>query len=88
MALFGLAFKSGTDDLWESPRVVLAERLIGRGYPIETSIGTCSSRVCMGRNRDSIEWETPQPREVMAPSPAAAMQGKEIIVVGHAKAMR
>ncbi|MEI8145904.1 MAG: UDP binding domain-containing protein, partial [Alphaproteobacteria bacterium] len=34
VSLFGLAFKPGTDDLRESPFVLLAERLIGRGFDV------------------------------------------------------
>lgn len=34
VALFGLAFKQGTDDLRESPFVMLAEKLLGRGFDL------------------------------------------------------
>ena len=84
VALFGLAFKSGTDDLRESPLVVLAERLIGRGYPIRIFDRHVQLSRLTGKNRDFIEREIPHLEGLMAPSPEAAMQGAEIIVVGHA----
>ena len=86
VSLFGLAFKSGTDDLRESPLVVLAERLIGRGYPIRIFDRHVQLSRLTGKNRDFIEREIPHLEALMAPSPAAAMQGAEIIVVGHAGA--
>jgi GDP-mannose 6-dehydrogenase len=36
-----------------------------------------------GKNRDFIEREIPHLEGLMAPSPEAAMQGTEIIIVGH-----
>jgi GDP-mannose 6-dehydrogenase len=82
-ALFGLAFKSGTDDLRESPLVVLAERLIGRGYPIRIFDRHVQLARLTGKNRDFIEREIPHLEGLMVPSIEAAMRGIEIIIVGH-----
>jgi GDP-mannose 6-dehydrogenase len=86
VALFGLAFKSGTDDLRESPLVVLAERLIGRGYPIRIFDRHVQLSRLTGKNRDFIEREIPHLEGLMAPSSEGAMQDAEIIIVGHAGA--
>lgn len=86
VALFGLAFKSGTDDLRESPLVVLAEKLIGRGYPIRIFDRHVQLSRLTGKNRDFIAREIPHLEGLMASSAEAAMQGAEIIIVGHAGA--
>src|SRR6185312_11497902 len=69
VSLFGLAFKQGTDDLRESPLVLLAERLIGRGF--ELSIFDRSVKVArlLGSNRSYIEQEIPHIERLMAASP-------------------
>ncbi|WP_336489357.1 nucleotide sugar dehydrogenase [Methylobacterium nigriterrae] len=84
VALFGLAFKPNTDDLRESPLVALAERLIGKGYPIRIFDRHVQLSRLTGKNRDFIEREIPHLESLMAPSPESAMDGMEIIVVGHA----
>ncbi len=83
VALFGLAFKQGTDDLRESPFVLLAERLLGKGY--EVSIFDRSVQVARltGSNRAFIEREIPHLERLLAADPAAALQGAGLVVMGH-----
>ena len=86
VALFGLAFKSGTDDLRESPFVALAERLIGRGYELRIFDRSVNVATLLGANRAYIEHEIPHIDRLMAESPGAALRGAGIVVVGHVAA--
>ncbi len=83
VALFGLSFKQGTDDLRESPFVLLAERLIGRGYELRIFDRSVNVARLLGANRSYIEQEIPHIERLMAASPEAAVEGARIIVVGH-----
>lgn len=83
VALFGLAFKSGTDDLRESPFVVLAERLLGRGYDLRIFDRSVQVARLTGSNRAYIEREIPHLERLLAADPAEALEGAGLVVVGH-----
>lgn len=82
--LFGLAFKPGTDDLRESPLVALAERLIGKGYPLRIVDPYVDASRLMGKNKQYIEGEIPHFVELMATDAEDAVDGADIIIFGHA----
>ena len=75
--LFGLAFKQGTDDLRESPFVLLAERLLGRGYDLRIYDRSVQVARLMGSNRTYIDREIPHLERLMVVSPEAALSGAE-----------
>jgi GDP-mannose 6-dehydrogenase len=86
VALFGLAFKPGTDDLRDSPLVALAERLVGRGYPLSIFDGFVEISRLLGKNKEFIDREVPHLDRLLAATPEAALDGAQVIVVGHADA--
>lgn len=83
IALFGLSFKPGTDDLRESPLVALAERLIGKGYELTICDKDVDLGRLMGANRDYIEHEIPHLEKLLVSDPEAALDGARTVVVGH-----
>ncbi len=83
VALFGLAFKQGTDDLRESPFVVLAERLLGKGYDLRIFDRSVQVARLVGSNRAFIEREIPHLERFMVDEPAAALEGAGLAVFGH-----
>jgi len=83
VALFGLAFKHGTDDLRESPYVLLAEKLIGKGYDVRIFDRSVQVARLVGSNRAYIEREIPHLERLMVNEPVAALEGAGMAVVGH-----
>jgi GDP-mannose 6-dehydrogenase len=51
VALFGLAFKPGTDDMRDSPLVALAEKLLGKGLKYQSLTRLLSSAGCSERTK-------------------------------------
>lgn len=83
VALFGLAFKQGTDDLRESPFVLLAEKLLGKGYDLRIYDRFVQVATLMGSNRAYIDKEIPHLERLMVVSPEAALSGSRIAIIGH-----
>lgn len=84
VALFGLAFKPGTDDLRDSPLVTLAERLLGKGFDLAIYDGYVKVSRLLGKNKDFIDREIPHLDRLLRDTPQLALDGVEVVVVGHA----
>lgn len=86
VALFGLAFKPGTDDLRDSPLVVLAEKLLGKGFDLAIYDKFVKIARLLGKNKEYIDREIPHLDKLLHETPDAALARAEIVVVGHADA--
>lgn len=84
VALFGLAFKPGTDDMRDSPLVALAERLLGKGFELSIYDGFVKLSRLLGKNKEFIEREIPHLDRLLRESPESALLDAEVVVIGHA----
>lgn len=84
VALFGLAFKPGTDDLRESPLVTLAERLIGKGFELTIFDRSVDLARLTGTNLEYIKREIPHLDRLVTNSIEETLAGAGTIVIGHA----
>jgi GDP-mannose 6-dehydrogenase len=84
VGLLGVSFKAGTDDLRESPVVVLAERLLGKGYRLRIYDRNVSIARLVGANREYIERQIPHLSALLAETIEEVLDHAEVIVVGNA----
>ncbi len=70
-AIWGIAFKPGTDDIREAPSVTLIQYLLDRGAKV-IAYDPVATQACKGVFGDKIEY---------APTPMAAVQGADALVV-------
>jgi GDP-mannose 6-dehydrogenase len=87
VALFGLAFKPGTDDMRDSPLVLLAERLLGKGFELAIYDNFVKISRLLGKNKDFIDREIPHLDKLLHEDPSTVLANAEVIVVGHADAV-
>lgn len=78
----GLSFKTGTDDLRESPLVTLAERLIGKGYELRVYDPEVHLARLLGANKSFIERHLPHIGQMLEPELADVVAGSEVLVLG------
>jgi GDP-mannose 6-dehydrogenase len=83
IGVLGLAFKSGTDDLRESPTVLVVEALIGKGCDVRILDRSVSIARLGGANRRYIEEEIPHIASLMCDTPTELLAHAEVLVVAN-----
>ncbi|MEL7367491.1 MAG: nucleotide sugar dehydrogenase [Myxococcota bacterium] len=81
--LFGLSFKSGTDDLRESPMVTLTERLLGKGLDLKIYDKEVNVARLIGANRRYIEESIPHIASLMCDAPKDVVDHADVLIVGR-----
>jgi GDP-mannose 6-dehydrogenase len=86
IGFIGLSFKTGTDDLRESPLVTLAEQLIGKGMQLAIYDPEVHLSRLLGANKSFIERHLPHIGEMVRGDIDAVIEESEVLVVGLATA--
>jgi GDP-mannose 6-dehydrogenase len=82
VGMIGLAFKTGTDDLRESPLVAVAEHLIGKGLSLLVYDPEVHLSSLLGANRRFIEDRLPHIGALVRSDLAAVVAQSEVLLIG------
>ena len=84
VGMIGLAFKAGTDDLRESPLVLMAEHLIGKGMSLLVYDPDVHLSSLLGANRRFIDDHLPHMGGLLRADIASVIEGSDVLIVGSA----
>ena len=77
----GLSFKVGTDDLRESPVVIMAETLLGKGFKLSIHDSEVELTRLTGANKRFLEDKLPHINSLLAPSLKDVIARSQTLVV-------
>ena len=83
VGLLGFSFKAGTDDLRESPIVILAEALLGKGYQLCIYDKNVSLARLVGANKEYINTQIPHLSALLCDTVDEVLETSEVLVVGN-----
>lgn len=86
VGVLGVSFKSGTDDLRESPLIRLVKRLLGEGCEIQIWDQNVSLGKLVGSNRRYIEEVIPHIGSLLAQDLKNVVTSSEVVVIGTREA--
>ncbi|MBA5764373.1 UDP-glucose/GDP-mannose dehydrogenase family protein [Vibrio sp. 404] len=81
VAMLGLSFKAGTDDLRESPFVILAEKLLGKGYDLSILDRNVKYASVHGSNKEYINNHIPHISSLLEDTPVPAILNAELVLI-------
>jgi GDP-mannose 6-dehydrogenase len=84
IALLGVAFKPGTDDLRESAILELAERLIGKGHELAIHDEYVNLDRLVGANREYVETMHPHIAPLLSDNLEVVLKNADLIIVAQA----
>lgn len=83
IGFLGFAFKSGTDDMRESPLVEVIETLIGKGYSLKVYDSNVHLSSLLGKNKEYINSHIPHIYKLLKEDISEVIENSDVIVIGN-----
>lgn len=83
IAVLGISFKAGTDDLRYSPVIEIIEKLVGKGYKIKIYDKNIELSKLIGRNRSYIMEKLPHIAKYLSENVNKVIEWADLIVISN-----